>query len=115
VLQQSFAQKVACREQRLLQSAKGAQCKSLGQRPRLTAEKLISAEGAELFGHEVCYALSALGLIELSNPGRCPGLSHFAPLAQRFKTGSMSHTFEKYFLCKALRQSREPSAAIRVR
>jgi hypothetical protein len=36
-----------------LNSAKGAQCNSLGQRPRLTASRVISAEGAELLGHEV--------------------------------------------------------------
>jgi hypothetical protein len=43
-----------------------------------------------LFGHEADCALAALDPIEFLNPGHCPGLSHFAPLALRFKTGSPS-------------------------
>jgi hypothetical protein len=64
-----------------LKNAKGAQCNSLGQRPRLTASNVMSAEGAECSDLKSDYALSALGLIELPDPGRCPGLLHFAPLA----------------------------------
>jgi len=49
-----------------LQSANGAQCNSLGQRPRFTVSKVISAESAESARYEVYYALSALDLIELA-------------------------------------------------
>jgi hypothetical protein len=36
-----------------LHSAKGEQCNSLGQRPRLKASKVIGAESAELICYEV--------------------------------------------------------------
>jgi TonB family protein len=51
------------------------------------------------------YALSALNLIESPNPGRCPGLLHFAPLPLRSKRGEYPTPFEKYFLCKAIFRS----------
>ena len=48
------------------------------------------------------YALSALDLLEFPNPGRCPGLLHFAPLALRFKGDSISHDFESTFCAKLI-------------
>jgi hypothetical protein len=63
----------------LIRSAKGAKCNNLGQRPRLTTSKAISAESAKLLAMKFDYALSALGLIESPNPGRCSGLLHCPP------------------------------------
>jgi len=54
------------------------------------------------------YALSALGLIELPNPGRCPGLLDCAPLALRFKTASMSHASKSAFCAKPIHEPSEP-------
>ena len=55
-----------------LQSAKGARCISLGQRPKLSAPKMISAEGAKLFNDAAYYAPSALSSICITLPRALP-------------------------------------------
>ena len=59
---------------------KAAQCESLGHRPRNQAMLNTKA----LKGRNVCMVISPLqgfGYLFCIIPGRCPGLSHFVPLA----------------------------------
>jgi hypothetical protein len=64
-------------------SAKGAKCKSLGQRPRYQARITTSAVGAKLHKIPTLYIplLQSSTLIRRATLGRCPRLLHFAPLA----------------------------------
>jgi hypothetical protein len=85
----------------LVRSAKGAGCNSLGQRPRKNVAHIrMSAESAKSLNSQtycssLVYALglphwklfrasSASGHAWISFLGRCPSLSHFAPLALNF-------------------------------
>jgi hypothetical protein len=61
---------------------------------------MISAEGAELFGHEPDYALAALGLIELPDPRALPWAITFRAFGAAIQNGFNVSYLEKCFLCK---------------
>ena len=65
-------------------SAKGAQCNSLGQRPRGRSKKSVRALKARntlQISNRSISLLQSLVLSSLTDLGRCPRLLHLAPLA----------------------------------
>ncbi len=69
-----------------IQSPKGATCESLGQRPKMKYRFYFERQRRDMrrvwksCRMKCDAALSGLLKMYSLTPGRCPGLSHFAPL-----------------------------------
>jgi hypothetical protein len=77
-------------KQMVKQSAEGAECNSLGQRPRSTTNIVLSAEGAEFFDHGSDDALSALGSNWIILPRALPWAITFRAFGALIKTPELS-------------------------
>jgi hypothetical protein len=92
-----------------LESANGAKCKSLGQRPRYKPVRLVSAEGAQSAPlTPVISRFQRFNSFSCDYPGRRPGLLHFAPSA--LSSGVLTQPLNAWATEKSFKLGHVPQA-----